>query len=179
MCPFWASSLQTLGAVISRHPMTWVTLSRYDRCWTADALLGELAIFLQDCPDWGLRPNTEKAGKMGTSDATRSVSSASTHLHHCHISWSQGCEVIQTSGPSTMFSKWMAFCQLGLAPSAVVSTLKSEGQRGDDVLGWKSQRLIEELGPFSEPASWLQAQNANQNNIRPRRTKGESMGVQL
>ncbi|XP_037612331.1 uncharacterized protein LOC119480276 isoform X5 [Sebastes umbrosus] len=153
MCPFWASSLQTLGAVISRHPMTWVTLSRYDRCWTADALLGELAIFLQDCPDWGLRPNTEKAGKMGTSDATRSVSSASTHLHHCHISWSQGCEVIQTSGPSTMFSK--------------------------DVLGWKSQRLIEELGPFSEPASWLQAQNANQNNIRPRRTKGESMGVQL
>lgn len=25
----------------------------------------------------------------------------------------------------------MAFCQLGLAPSAAVSTLKSEGQRGD------------------------------------------------
>ena len=27
--------------------------------------------------------------------------------------------------------KWMAFCQFGLAPSAAVSTLKSEGQRGD------------------------------------------------
>lgn len=26
--------------------------------------------------------------------------------------------------------KWMALCQLGLAPSAAVSTLKSEGQRG-------------------------------------------------
>ncbi|XP_044031594.1 uncharacterized protein LOC122866258 isoform X2 [Siniperca chuatsi] len=114
---------------------------------------------------WGVKTNTEKAGKMGTFDATRSVSSASTHLHHCHISWSQGCEVIRTSGPSAMFSKlersenvinlqrwlsqmdrchlnnlifscwnpnmWMAFCQLGLAPSAAVSTLKSEGQRGD------------------------------------------------
>ncbi|KAF1373000.1 hypothetical protein PFLUV_G00255810 [Perca fluviatilis] len=43
-----------------------------------------------------------------------------------------------------MFSMWMAFCQLGLAPSAAVSTLKSEGQRGDDVLGWKTQRLIEQ-----------------------------------
>lgn len=42
-----ASSLQTLGAVILRHPVTCVTLSWYDRCWTADALLGELAIFLQ------------------------------------------------------------------------------------------------------------------------------------
>ncbi|XP_044031593.1 uncharacterized protein LOC122866258 isoform X1 [Siniperca chuatsi] len=54
---------------------------------------------------WGVKTNTEKAGKMGTFDATRSVSSASTHLHHCHISWSQGCEVIRTSGPSAMFSK--------------------------------------------------------------------------
>lgn len=27
--------------------------------------------------------------------------------------------------------KWMVFCQWGLAPSASVSTLKSEGQRGD------------------------------------------------
>lgn len=27
--------------------------------------------------------------------------------------------------------KWMAFCQLGLAPSAAVSTPKSEGQGGD------------------------------------------------
>lgn len=26
---------------------------------------------------------------------------------------------------------WMAFCQLGLARSAVVSTVKREGQRGD------------------------------------------------
>ncbi|KAM7390516.1 hypothetical protein PAMA_008598 [Pampus argenteus] len=60
---------------------------------------------LEDCPVRGLKTNTEKAGKMGTSDATRSLSSASNHLHHCHISWSQGCEVIQTSGPSTMFSK--------------------------------------------------------------------------
>ncbi|XP_036935774.1 uncharacterized protein LOC119009022 isoform X5 [Acanthopagrus latus] len=82
-------------------------------------------------PSLGVKTDTEKAGKMEISDATRSVSSASTHLHHCHISWSQGCEVMQTSGPSAMFSKWMAFCQRGLAPSAAVSTLKSEGQRGD------------------------------------------------
>ncbi|KAM8732058.1 uncharacterized protein AB9X84_026250 isoform 14-T14 [Acanthopagrus schlegelii] len=56
-------------------------------------------------PSLGVKTDTEKAGKMETSDATRSVSSASTHLHHCHISWSQGCEVMQTSGPSAMFSK--------------------------------------------------------------------------
>ncbi|XP_042254661.1 uncharacterized protein LOC121887765 isoform X2 [Thunnus maccoyii] len=74
---------------------------------------------------WGLKTNTEKVGKTGTSDATRSLSSASNHLHHCHISWSQGCEVNQTSGPSTMFSK--------------------------DVLGSKAQRLIER-GLFFEPA---------------------------
>ncbi|XP_036935805.1 uncharacterized protein LOC119009022 isoform X19 [Acanthopagrus latus] len=56
-------------------------------------------------PSLGVKTDTEKAGKMEISDATRSVSSASTHLHHCHISWSQGCEVMQTSGPSAMFSK--------------------------------------------------------------------------
>ncbi|KAM8732051.1 uncharacterized protein AB9X84_026250 isoform 7-T7 [Acanthopagrus schlegelii] len=98
-------------------------------------------------PSLGVKTDTEKAGKMETSDATRSVSSASTHLHHCHISWSQGCEVMQTSGPSAMFSKWMAFCQRGLAPSAAVSTLKSEGQRGDGVLGSEAQRRVK-CGPF-------------------------------
>ncbi|XP_036935771.1 uncharacterized protein LOC119009022 isoform X2 [Acanthopagrus latus] len=98
-------------------------------------------------PSLGVKTDTEKAGKMEISDATRSVSSASTHLHHCHISWSQGCEVMQTSGPSAMFSKWMAFCQRGLAPSAAVSTLKSEGQRGDGVLGSEAQRRVK-CGPF-------------------------------
>lgn len=38
-------------------------------------------------------------------DANRSLSSASAHLHHRHISCSQGCEVIGTSGSYTMFSK--------------------------------------------------------------------------
>lgn len=42
-----ASSLQTLGAVISQHPVTWLMLSRGDSCWTADTILGELAILLQ------------------------------------------------------------------------------------------------------------------------------------
>ncbi|KAK2886467.1 hypothetical protein Q8A73_020413 [Channa argus] len=89
-----ASSLQTLGAVIARHPVMSVTLSQYDKCWTANTLPGKLAIFLQDCPVLGVMTNTEKSGKNEDLDVTRSVSSASAHLHHCHISWSQGCEVI-------------------------------------------------------------------------------------
>ncbi|XP_042075548.1 uncharacterized protein LOC102291469 [Haplochromis burtoni] len=143
-----ASSLQTLGAVILQHPVMWVTLSCFDRCWTADTLVDELAIFLQDCPLSGVKTKTEKAGKMGTFVATRSVSSASTHLHHCHISWSQGCEVIQTSGPSAMFSKVPpdkpdlsltvnapqhvnGLLPVGPTPSAAVSTVTRKGQRGD------------------------------------------------
>ncbi|CAI5673268.1 uncharacterized protein LOC102075991 isoform X1 [Oreochromis niloticus] len=130
----------------------WVTLSCFDRCWTADTLVDELAIFLQDCPLSGVKTKTEKAGKMGTFDATRSVSSASTHLHHCHISWSQGCEVIQTSGPSAMFSKVPpdkpdlslavnvpqhvdGLLPVGPTPSAAVSTVKRKGQRGDIQFG--------------------------------------------
>ncbi|XP_077365730.1 uncharacterized protein LOC144009753 isoform X2 [Festucalex cinctus] len=41
-----ASPPKTLAAVISQHPVTRVTLSLYDSCWTA--ILGELAAFL-----WG------------------------------------------------------------------------------------------------------------------------------
>ncbi|XP_023182372.1 uncharacterized protein LOC111606250 isoform X1 [Xiphophorus maculatus] len=53
----------------------------------------------------GVKTNAEKVGKTGTLDVTGSVLSARTHLHHCHISWYQGCEVVQTSGPSAMFMR--------------------------------------------------------------------------
>lgn len=47
--------------------------------------------------------------------------------------------------------KWMAFCQLGLAPSAAVSTLKSEGQRGDVSI----DTLLEiTLSPAEIPSCW-------------------------
>lgn len=53
----------------------------------------------------GVKTKAEKVGKTGTLDVTGSVLSARTHLHHCHISWYQGCEVVQTSGPSAMFMR--------------------------------------------------------------------------
>ncbi|KAM7369927.1 hypothetical protein PAMP_011215 [Pampus punctatissimus] len=108
--PVWVcNSPQLNGQGADKHQKFDVILSKLVHGWQTawHPVIGsdKPVTALEDCPVWGLKTNTEKAGKMGTSDATRSLSSASNHLHHCHISWSQGCEVIQTSGPSTMFSK--------------------------------------------------------------------------
>nr|XP_046227293.1 uncharacterized protein LOC124049557 isoform X4 [Scatophagus argus] len=108
MCLLWASSLQTLGAVISRHPVTWVRLSRYDRGWTADALLGELAIFLQVFDGVEVRASIHNVDFLRLHLQAPDLFSLEDYL-----------------------CRRMAFCQLGLAPRAVVSTLKTEGQRGD------------------------------------------------